>query len=285
MPYPRISAISFLNTAPLMWDFERTELRRAYDVSYTIPSLCAEALHTGKADVGLIPAVTYLTIPDLLIIPDVAIAARGAVRSILLVSRKPLEKVKTVATDTSSRTSVVLCDLLFRRWFAPLPDGARVRAFARQEPELEAMLVTSDAALLIGDSALRVDRTRYNVVDLAEEWHAMTGKAFCFAFWAVRAGAATTEMAEHFRVSRDHGLQSANLDLLAREWAPRVGISEADVRSYLSASIFYSLNDEVLAGLESFLGMAAEEGLLPKAPPLRFVAEPARPRAAGLHRS
>jgi len=270
MPRPRISAISFLNTAPLMWDFERAAVGREYDISYTIPSLCAEALRRAEADIGLIPAVTYLAIPDLVILPEVCIAARGAVRSILLVSRKPLEEVRTVAADTSSRTSVVLCDLLFRRSFPALADGTRARTFVRREPELEAMLAECDAALLIGDSALRIDATRYNVIDLGEAWYAMTGHAFCFAFWAVRSEAARPEMPEHFRASRDQGLESASLDVLAREWAPRVGISEAAVRSYLSDTILYSLDAPVLAGLKLFFTLAGEERLLPQAPELRF---------------
>src|SRR4051812_10030743 len=270
MSRPRISAISFLNTAPLMWDFEHGDIGREYDVSYTVPSLCAEALLRGEADAGLIPAVTYLSIPDLVIVPDVAIAARGAVRSILLVSKVPLEEVRTVAADTSSRTSVVLCDLLFRRWFPPLADRTRPRSIVRHAPELDAMLAQCDAALLIGDSALRVDRTRYLVVDLAEEWLAMTGKPFVFAFWAVRRDAMTTRMAEHFRASRDRGLLPANLDAIARQWAPRVGISEAEVRSYLAESIWFQFDAECLAGLEQFFSLAAEERLLPAGPALQF---------------
>src|SRR5215471_3528427 len=214
MARPRISAISFLNTAPLMWDFDRTEVGREYEISYTIPSLCAEALRAGAADIGLIPAVTYLSIPNLAILPGVAIAAQDYVRSILLVSRKPLEDVRTVAADTSSRTSVVLCDLLLRRWFPARRDGNRKREFTRHEPELEPMLASHDAALLIGDSALRVDTTRYAVFDLAHEWRAMTGKPFCFAFWAVRWEAARPSMTGHFVDSRNHGLQPANLDVL-----------------------------------------------------------------------
>src|ERR1051326_4988398 len=234
MPLPRVSAISFLNTAPLMWDFEHTGLGREYEIGYTIPSLCAEALRAGAADIGLIPAVTYLTIPDLTIIPGVAIAALDRVRSILLVSRKPPEEIKTVAADTSSRTSVVLCDLLFRRHFPAHRDGSRVRQFSEHEPKLDAMLERFDAALLIGDSALRVDAPSYGVFDLAHEWRTMTGKPFCFAFWAVRKSMARPGMIEHFAESRDHGLEPRNLDVLACEWAPRVGISESEVRAYLT---------------------------------------------------
>jgi chorismate dehydratase len=271
MTRPRISAISFLNTAPLMWDFEQSDVGREYEISYTIPSLCAEALAAGHADAGLIPAVTYLSIPDLVIVPEVAIAARGAVRSILLVSKMPLEKVRTVAADTSSRTSVVLCDLLFRQWFAAMPDGVRVRQFTRAEPELDAMLASHDAALLIGDSALRVDRTRYLAVDLAEEWRAMTGRPFVFAFWAIRKDIATARMAEHFRASRDHGLQPAALDQQARQWAPRVGISPQEVRSYLTDAISYDLDGAALAGLNLFIKLASGEGLLPSSRELRFL--------------
>jgi chorismate dehydratase len=281
MSLPRISAISFLNTAPLMWDFEHTPIGGEYEISYTVPSRCAEALRRGEADAGLIPAVTYLTIPDLVIAPQVAIAARGAVRSILLVSRMPLERVRTVAADTSSRTSVVLCDLLFRRWFPAMSADIRATAAPEQSdrirqivalpPDLEAMLLECDAALLIGDSALRVDRTRYLVLDLAEEWRSLTGKPFVFAFWAMRRAAATPRMAEHFRASRDHGLEPANLDTIARLWAPRVGISEADVRSYLTENICFDLDPANLAGLALFLRMAAQEGLLPAPPSLDYL--------------
>src|SRR5213082_1943719 len=94
----RISAISFLNTAPLMWDFEHgeraCELAQQFEISYTVPSLCAEALRAGEADIGIIPAIAFQSIPDLAIIPDVAIAARGAVRSILLVSKLPFGQIR-----------------------------------------------------------------------------------------------------------------------------------------------------------------------------------------------
>lgn len=263
MSRPRVSAISFLNTAPLMWDFEHTALGGEYEIGYTIPSLCAESLRAGTADIGLIPAVTYLRIPDLILVPGVAIAALDRVRSILLVSRKPPEEIKTVAADTSSRTSVVLCDLLFRRHFPAHRDGSRARQFTECEPDLDVMLERFDAALLIGDSALRVDAPRYCVFDLAHEWHTMTGKPFCFAFWAARRSMARPQMVEHFNRSRDHGLEPASLDALAREWAPRVGISETGVRSYLTENIHYSLEQRVLDGLSTFFELGRKEGLLP----------------------
>src|SRR5690242_7113422 len=112
----RISAIAYLNTAPLMWDFEHGEAGRQFDISYTLPSACARDLESGAADIGIIPVAAYPLIPGLRILPDVAIASRRPVRSILLVSKVPIGKVRTVALDTSSMTSVALLRVLFEKW-------------------------------------------------------------------------------------------------------------------------------------------------------------------------
>src|ERR1700751_1384562 len=117
MPGLRISAISFLNTAPLMWDFEHGEAAKDFEISYTIPSKCAAALAANEADIGIIPAFTYAQIPGLVILPNIAIAAKDRVRSILLVSKKPIDDVRSVAADTSSRTSVALLQVLFAKFF------------------------------------------------------------------------------------------------------------------------------------------------------------------------
>jgi len=264
----RIAAISFLNTAPLMWDFEHMELGREFEIISTVPSECAEMLRTGAADIGIVPVVAYTYITDLRIIPNIAIAAKGSVRSILLVSKVPLEEIRTVAADTSSRTSVALARVLFHKWMG----GAR--EFASMPPLLDAMLECCDAALIIGDPALTVDRTRYVCYDLAEEWKRLTGLPFVFAFWAVRADAlqeTDLDLTKIFQQSRDHGL--ANVGTLAREWAPRVGISEQSVRTYLTESIDYSLDDHNIAGLELFFKYAAECGVLAATKPLEFVGE------------
>jgi chorismate dehydratase len=274
----RISAISYLNTAPLMWDFEhlRDSERLQFDISYTLPSQCAANLAQGSADIGIIPAAAYASISGLAILPGLAIASRRAVRSILLVSKLPLEKIKTVALDTSSLTSVALTQILFARYWG----GGRT--FNASAPDLEAMLQRNDAALLIGDPALQVDRTRYLTFDLAEEWIRFTGKPFVFAFWAVRQAAlkdaAWFDLVGIFQKSRDHGLEPGHLDQTAREWAPRLSLSEASVRSYLTDNIHYYLDPDCLEGLQLFYRYGAEIGVLPKAPELHFLGE-AKPAA------
>jgi chorismate dehydratase len=266
----RISAISYLNTAPLMWDFEHGEAGRDFDISYTLPSDCARSLADGTADIGIIPAAAYAEIPGLQVLPEVAIASRRAVRSILLVSKVPIEKVRTVALDTSSMTSVALTRVLFEKWL-----GGR-RTFTAMAPDVDKMLAEHDAGLLIGDPALKIDRRRYHTLDLAEEWIRHTGKPFVFAFWAVRKDALreappSQDLPAVFQNSRDQGLRLSSLNLIAREWAPRLDISEADVRNYLTQNIHYQLDAGCLEGLQLFYRYAAEIGALPAAPDLQFV--------------
>jgi chorismate dehydratase len=207
----------------------------------------------------------------------VAIASRRAVRSILLVSKVSLEKIRTIALDTSSLTSVALTRVLFAKWWG----GGR--KFVPMAPDMGKMLEQHDAGLLIGDPALRVDRSQYFTYDLAEEWIRLTGKPFVFAFWAVRQAALkdaspALDLATVFQESRDHGLEPGNLGEIALEWAPRLGLSVADVNSYLTENIHYYLDAECLAGMRLFYDYAAECSALAVAPPLRFL-EVAKPAA------
>ncbi|HEX3319789.1 MAG TPA: menaquinone biosynthesis protein [Terriglobales bacterium] len=265
----RISAISYLNTAPLMWDFEHQDVTRDFEISYTIPSGCARALQDGTADIGIIPAAAYTTIPNLVILPVIAIAAKKAVRSILLVSKVPLEEAKSVALDTSSMTSVALAKVVFAKWLGGPRD------YTPMPPELDRMLATCDAALLIGDPALQLDRSRYVTLDLAEEWNKRTGKSFVFAFWAVRRDAIrddqhAAELTRIFRNSRDNGLRPQNLAQIAFEWAPRLALTEQEVFDYLTRNIHYELDTDCLEGLQLYYQYASEIGALPRPPQLQF---------------
>ena len=226
----------------------------------------------GTADIGIIPSIAYATIPGLAVLPDVAIAAKNSVRSILLVVKKPIEQVQTVALDTSSRTSVALTKILLAKYFPVVPE----RDYLDMAPDLDAMLGRADAALLIGDSALQVDRSRHQALDLAEEWRRFTGKPFVFAFWAIRFASlrdthCAYDLGEVFSRSRDHGLEAQNLDGIAREWSARLGLNEAEIKSYLTENIHYTLDRENTEGLELFYRYAAELGLIPEAPFLRLL--------------
>ena len=267
----RISAISFLNTAPLMWDFEHGDAARDFVIEYTIPSACAAALAANQADIGIIPAVTYAEIPGLVILPNIAIAAKDFVRSILLVSKKPIEQVETVATDTSSRTSVALLQVLFAKFFGG------PRQLTPHAPQLDHMLRSHDAALLIGDAALEISVGKeYFVYDLAHLWHERTGQPFVFAFWAVRLDSLDRaprdlDLVKVFQRSRDHGLEPASLRVIAQQWSSKLKLSEADILAYLTENVHYYLDRQNHAGLQLFLRYAQEIELVPAAPDLRFL--------------
>src|SRR5438270_13655343 len=272
MPPLRISAISFLNTAPLMWDFENGEtadqLRQHFEISYTIPSRCAEQLKEGSADIGIIPVAAYTVIPDLVIVPDVAIAAKNKVRSILLVSKAPMDKIRSVATDDSSRTSAALVEIYLRKFVGTDP------GFTRQKPSLKEMLQWHDAALLIGDPALQARTDGYFVYDLAEEWKRWTGRPFVFAFWAVRKAAlegraSEPNVAQIFQQSRDNGLK--HIPEIAAAWAPRLSLSPKLIADYLTENVDYGLDPENLEGLRLFYKYGVECGVFSRIPELNFL--------------
>jgi chorismate dehydratase len=240
-------------------------------VSYTVPSRCADDLKSGAADIGIIPAAAYATVPDLVIVPDVAIASKNAVRSILLISKLPLEKIRSVAVDDSSRTSAALVEIFLKK-FVGIDPG-----FSRHNPNLESMLQWHDAGLLIGDPALLANTKRLYVYDLAEQWRHWTGRPFVFAFWAVRKAAlamAAPELniARVFQESRDNGVRQ--ISQIASAWNGKLRLPEDLIREYLTQNIDYGLDQENLDGLRLFYRYAAECGALPHAPELEFLEMP-----------
>ena len=268
----RIAAIGFLNPAPLMWDFEHPPLAESlalrYDIQYMLPAECAARLASGAADVGLIPIAALATIGGLRILPGCTIASKGRVRSLLLVRRanKPLNEIRTVAADTASRTTVAYSRILFHKW------GNEVVTFVPMAADLDTMLESADAAIIIGDPALfaleeqsnRFVRTKEELAyhDLAHEWRTLTGLPFVSAVWAAGRGCVIDEsIIEDFTRSRDHGL--ANMDALVAEWSKRFPMPENTIRKYLTENIHYVLDDECIEGMKGFFRMAAETGVLP----------------------
>lgn len=268
-----------------MWDFEhepeQSRLAERYSIHRTMPSECAAQLENGTADIGLVPIASCATTPDLFIIPGCTIASLDSVRSILLVMRKAqgAGEVRTVAVDTSSRTSLVYMQILFRRYWLGQP------RYVPHAPDLAAMLEHCDAALLIGDPALlaledasaREVRTgeTLNYLDLAHEWKQRTGTPWVSALWAVRNEALRTvdlsaqSVIDHFVRSRDHGLMHIND--LALEWEAKISLSREAIRSYLTNNIHYVLDESCLEGMELFFRYAAECGVLPGPPALSWL--------------
>ena len=226
------------------------EQRDGFDLSFAIPAECADRLSDGRADIGIVPAVE-LNRQNLNIIRGTGIASRGPVRSILLISKVPYNQVRTLAADSSSRTSVALSRIILARKYAVEPQVISL------PPNLENMLAGCDAALVIGDPALAIDPASlpYRSLDLGDEWTSMTGLPMVFAVWAARPHAPGQDPAP-FSASLRFGLD--HLEDIVREYHSKVGIGADLARKYLTSHIVFELGDREYAGLEQFLQYAAE---------------------------
>jgi len=278
----RISIVQYLNTAPLVWGFTNGPLRGKYDLSFTVPSLCAEALRSGSADIAIIPAIEYQRINDLAILPDMAIASQNLVRSLLIISKKPIEAVRSIALDRSSRSTQALTKILCDRRWKIAPE------FFEMAPDAGTMLQRADAALLIGDPALRLSieialsakrgasgeqvcpagsagiagGESLHVYDVVEEWRKMTNLPAVLAVWAARSAVASPEVIEDFQASRDFGLK--NVDEISRQAAVELALPAEELRRYLTENIDFALGEENLRGLSAYFAFAAAMGLIPK---------------------
>jgi len=246
---PRVCAVSFLNTSPLVWGMLHGPQREMFELEFRVPSGCADALESGEADIGIVPSFE-LTRQDLDILPGAGIACHGPVRSILLVSAKPLGEVRTLAADSSSRTSVELARIVLDHKY-----GARPEVLPHA-PDLTAMLAAADAALIIGDPALRIDPPHrpYQVRDLGADWVEMTGYPMVFAVWAARKGLANDLVAQAFRDSCRYGLE--HMGEIVEAESARLGFAPEMVRQYLTRHIVHQLGPRDYQGMRLFLEWA-----------------------------
>jgi len=287
----RISIVQYLNTAPLVWGFTNGPLRGKYDLSFTVPSQCAEQLRTGNADVAIIPAIEYQRIDDLAILPDMAIASKKQVRSLLIIAKKPIEQVKSFALDASSRSTQALTRILCAEKWKIAPQ------FSEAPPDLSAMLNQADAALLIGDPALRIavglEKESWPgaegqticqaatlgiassglvfIYDVVGEWRASTGLPAVLAVWAARREIATPELTADFLASRDFGL--SHIAEICFDAARDLELPQRVLESYLRNNIDFSLDEENRRSLELYFAHAAKLALIPQAKPLEWAAK------------
>ena len=259
---PRVSVVKYLNTAPLIWGMLKGGQQGKYDLDFTTPAMCADDLRSRAAAVGIVPSIEYQRMERLRVLPGCSIASKGIVKSVLLLSKLPVEQVTTIALDNSSRTSAALVRVLLQKFYS------RPISVAPADPDPQTMLQHADAALLIGDPALTVNAEGLLVYDLAAEWKKFTGLPFVFAVWAGHEDAGLGRFCGDFEASRDYGL--GHLDDIAREYAPRLGLAPETVKVYLKENIDYSLDEENRKGLELFYRLAHEIGLIPEPKEIQF---------------
>lgn len=268
----RLGAVGYLNARPLVYGLDRR--RDRFSVRFDVPSHCAALLHDAQIDLGLIPSIEYLHGPDYRIVPGIAIASHGPVASVALFTTRPTAAIRSIALDSSSRTSVALLRVLCAERFDIEP------RLVTLEPDLPSMLRQCDAALLIGDAALFADHPALGAekVDLGAEWTTMTRLPFVWAFWAGRAGVVAPEDTLALAEARDAGVQNAE-DVARQYFAenPATGGSreeragrERRGAEYLRENVKYDLGERERAGLQTFYNFAAEMQLIPAARQVQF---------------
>ena len=262
-PDLRVGVVHYLNSRPLDWGFRRRRVGAGFDIRYLPPAAVADGLEAAELDVGLVPAIELQRIPGLVALPGPCVAATREVRSVLLISRREIGAIRRVALDENSRTSAVLVRILLREAF-----GIEA-AYRQARADLPSMLETADAALLIGDPALKVDRSRYRVLDLAAEWRRLTGLPFVFALWAARDGVARPGLERPFQESLRLG--EAEMSELIAEAAAETGLESAALERYLTRHLSFHLGAEERAGLEEFHRRAYRHALIPEMAPMSFL--------------
>jgi len=265
MPTPRISASSYSNTAPLIWSFLYGSERGRFELILdNAPSRSAELLAQKRVDAALVPVIEYQRIERVLLVPDVCVGAREKVRSVCLVTKgEDLQRVKSVALDVSSKTSVALTKIIFREFFNFEP------VYKTVNPNLEAMLDDSDCALLIGDPALTVDESVYRKFDLAATWKRFTDFGFVFAMWMANAENLDVAGRIDFSRIRDEGLN--HLDEIIANYESEISLPVGEFKTYLTENIAYAIDDSMREGLSLFFELAHKHRLIERLKPLQFL--------------
>lgn len=249
-----ISAVSYLNTRPLVWGLMSGPQKGQLQMDFDLPSTCARRLAAREVDAGLVPVIEAAR-QHLTQIGSLGIACRGPVRSILLLSKVPIPEIRTLALDASSQSSAMLARIILEEAYKLQPE-TQVMA-----PDLTAMLGKSDAALIIGDPALRIDpdATGLTTLDLGEEWYKLTALPMVFAIWA--GYKQDPALADILAASYNHGRQHLG-DIVLEEAAER-NIWPGLAYEYLNSLIQYEITDDCKRGMKLYIerAMKLEEKL------------------------
>jgi len=255
----RIGAVSYLNTRPLVFGLEQGVGDDRIELSYSVPARLADRMIAGELDIALMPVIELVKMPELEIVPGLAIGTSGPSRSVLLVSRRPIEKVESIALDAESRTSNALVQVLCQRVWKIAP------RFIAGHRGLDEALLECDAAVQIGDKALFAEPPADTVVyDLGGVWSAATGLPFVFAAWFARPGAIDRKVYEALHESKRRGVRAVGP--IAEDYTWRGHQYPQLSKDYLEKNIRFRLGSAELDAMRAFFDAAAEIGLIATAP-------------------
>ncbi len=260
-----MAASSYLNTAPLIWSFQygtrQNDVRLVTDAA---PARCADLLAGGEVEGALVPIIEYQRIPELKVVPGVCVGSHFTVRSVVLISKnKDLKNVRSVALDASSRTSQALVKIIFREFLGREPEWATF------SPDAQVMLECNDAALLIGDPAMKMPTDDFHVYDLASLWRQFTDTGFVFAMWMARADTVEAIRAVNFAGARDEGLEQ--IEKIVSQCENDVPLSREEIRKYLFDNIAFHVDESLEQGMRLYFELAEKHGLIKNNRPLDFI--------------
>ena len=243
----KISAVSYINAKPFVYGIEHSGFLKDYSLSLDIPSVCAEKLVTGKANIGLAPVEVLTRLKDCFILPDYCIGADGPVLTVMLYSEVPLKEIKTIFLDYQSRTSSVLVQILAKHWWKIAPE------WKSSEEGYENNIRGTTGALVIGDRNFSMSgKYRYSY-DLAEEWKSYTGMPFVFACW-IAAKKPEEKVLKDFSEALKFGVENRGkvIDMLKNDHDQKI------IAGYLNKSINYGFDRQKQKALDLFLKLSAE---------------------------
>ena len=250
-----IGSVPYLNAKPLIAWFQSPEGKRSgVEVVYDVPSRLARMVEAGEVACAMASSVELFRHADWKAVQGIAIASTGTVLSVRLFSKVPVDRIRSLALDTSSLTSSALVQVLFARWWQVSP------RYIPLPPDLDRMLEQADAALLIGDKGMLACSEGLFVTDLGEEWYRWTGLPFVWALWLGRAENITPPLVDCLHRAREWGL--AHLESIVQQEATRLNIDESLVRHYLCDIMQYAMTDAHEQALNRFAHECKQLGLV-----------------------
>lgn len=233
-------------------------------VTDAAPARCADLLARGQVEAALVPVIEYQRIPQIRVVPGVCVGSHAVVRSVVLVSKyDDLRNVRRVALDASSRTSQALVKIIFREFLDVEPE------WESASPDVQVMMEGNDAALVIGDPAMKILPTELHIFDLASLWRRFTDTGFVFAMWMARAGAVAAISRLDFARARDEGLE--RIERIVDQYENEMPLPREEIRKYLTSNITFQIDESLEKGMRLYFELALKHGLIENNKPLEFI--------------
>ncbi|MDR4509147.1 MAG: menaquinone biosynthesis protein [Candidatus Brocadiaceae bacterium] len=256
----RIGVVPYMNAKPLIYGLRKHS--DSIELKFEVPSLLPEMLNSDQLDVALIPSIEYFRNGNYVIIPEISISSFGAVDSVKIFSKVPIQEIRTAALDKSSLTSCALTKILLKERFHVSP------RYSPLNKNYDLAEIHTDAVLVIGDNAMKIIDNGFVTLDLGQAWYEFTGLPFVYAVWVVKKDRRITGINKLLKSAKETGMRF--IRHLANEESLRLQFSQERCHNYLTKSIRYNLGKEEIKGLERYYQCAVSLELAPAGVEITF---------------